>query len=209
MAKSPAKKPAAKTTFDPFAKVASSKAKSSSLAVIQTKGQTASAVDQYADLHAQIKLLEGQQEGFKDEILGEAKSAFAERLFDGQSGNLKVLGTNESVTFITQNSGSGLNASDLEILTEKFGKKTVAALTEPDLGSLKFKPDFIGSAENQKRLFETLARTFNQDELAEMFQPITHKVKSTVIESAVEHVKSAEELADLYTALKLKAYIKV
>jgi len=195
--------------FNPLESVAASKASKSSLASHQTKGSVAASVDQYASLHGQIKLLEGQQEKFKNEVVAEAKSAFAKRVFDGMTGNLKILGNDESVTFITQNSGSGLTGEDLETIATEFGKKAVAALTEADLGSLKFKSDFISSSDNQKRMFDALAKAFSSDELAEMFQPITHKVKATAIESAVIHVKSADELADLYTALKLKAYIKV
>jgi len=204
-----AKKTEQKTEdFNPF-KIKKSSAGKSSLAAHQTKGATAEAVDEYHRLQSEIKMLEGQQEAFKHEVLDEAKAVFATRLFDGQKGNIKILGKTESVTFITQNSGSMLTEEDLAIAAEKFSKKTIAALTEPDLGSLKFNPEFIGSESMQKRLFEALGKTFNKAELEEMFLPIGHKVKSDTVEQAVKYVKSASELADLYQTLKLKAYIKV
>jgi hypothetical protein len=196
------------TGFDPTKNIATTKASSkSTLAAHQAKGVVADSVDQYVKLHAQIKLLEGQQDKFKDAVLIEAKKTFANRVFDGTTGNLKILGNAESVTFITQNSGSNLLESDLEVIAT-FGKKAVESLTEPDLSNLKFKPDFISESKNRKRLFDALAKEFSSDELTDMFQPLAHKVTATAIESAVIHVKTADELADLYAALKLKAYIK-
>ena len=208
MAKAP-KKEKEKKEFNPLNNFAASKAKPSALASVQTKGSIASSIDQYVDMQKQIKRLENEQEKFKDEVVSEAKIVFAKRVFDGISGNLKLLGNEETLTFITQNSGSSLTSAEVAIIAEKFGKKAAADLTESDLSTLKFKPDFIASEANQKRIFAALNKVFNEEELAEMFQPISSKAKSTAIESAVNHVDSADDLANLYTALKLKAYIKV
>jgi hypothetical protein len=211
MAKSTKSKEKESKSFNPFDNAAEEpkKTSKSSLASHQAKGVVASAVDQYAELAAQIKNLEGKQDGFKDTVLGEVKMVFAKRVFDGITGNLKILGNDESVTFITQNSGSGLSKSEIKEIAAEFGKKAADSLTEEDLASLKFKPDFIASADNQKRMYAALAKEFSSEELAGMFQPTMFKVTATAIESAVVHVKSADELKKLYTALKLKAYIKV
>jgi hypothetical protein len=204
-----AKKPEAKQAdFNPF-KVKKTSTSKSSLASHQTKGATAEAVDEYHRLQSEIKMLEGQQEAYKNTVLSESRAVFAERQMNGEAGNLKILGKSESVTFITQNSGSQLVEEDLNLIEEKFGKKTVNALVEPDLGSLRFNPAFIGNETTQKRLFDALAKAFSQDELETMFLPIAHKVKADTVTEAVKYVKSADQLADLYTALKLKSYIKV
>lgn len=204
-----AKKTETKTTdFNPF-KVKKNSSSKSSLASHQAKGTIAEAVDEYHRVQSEIKLLEGQQETCKNTVLAEARSVFAERQINGEQGNLKILGKEESVTFITQNSGSQLSEEDLNLIEEKFGKKTLNALTEPDLASLKFNPSFIGNETTQKRLFDALAKTFSKDELENMFQPIAHKVKADTVTEAVKYVKSADQLADLYTALKLKSYIKI
>lgn len=208
MAKAPAKKAEKNEGFDPFKVKKTSKSKSE-LASFQLKGPQAKAVDEYAKIHKEIKLLEGKQESFKNTVVSEAKAQFAKRHIDGQSGNLKILGESDSVTFIAQNAGSMLTAEDLEVISEKFGEKTMAALTETDYGSLKFQGDFIKSESNQKKLFEVLSKGFKKEELEQMFLPIASKVVDNVIDEAVKHVKTADSLADLYTALKIKAYIKV
>jgi hypothetical protein len=167
------------------------------------------AIDQYVQLIREIKNLESQSDTCKDSILSEAKSQFAKRQMSGKAGNFKMLGNDETLTFICQNAGSTLKDENYQELVDFAGKKAAENLLESDVSSLKFNPDFIKQKENQDRIFAALAKAFSQDELAEMFLPVGYKPVDNVIEKATDYAKNADQLEKIYTLLKLKAYIKV
>jgi len=199
-----------KSSFDPFANVASSKGKkagSSTLGSVAGTGVGAE-IDNFVKAARQIKDLESEKSASKDTVMIFANQEFAKRQRAGQSGNFRIEGNSESVTFIAQAKGSALAGDTMGVLKEKWGIEVVAAVTEVDLSSLKFNPEIIGNAELQQKIFAALENALTKEVRANLFLPVTYKVKTDVLDVAPTVTKTATELAQLYSDLKLTSYIR-
>lgn len=197
---------AKKAKVNPF-KVAKKATKKSSktMAEVTAPKTLSAAVDDYCDLHRRIKSLEAERETCKNELQAFGRTAYAERVKAGRSGNFKIMGDSSSVTYITQSRGSNIDQERYDELEEKYSAEILENCLHADISTVRIDPEVY--AEHQDTINAAIA-ALGKKIGAELFVGMAYKAVPDILEVMPDQVESAEEFEELAKDLKLVTQLR-
>ena len=198
----------AKKVIDPFTVIegTAKKTSKSGLKDVTVPKKLVAAIDDYARIHAEIKSLEGEKEQCRNEIEPFAKEKYAERLFEGTSGNFKLSGEKSVVSFITMAKSKNIGQTQYEELEQTWGSEVVETCLKKDIGTVKFDSEVY---EAHKELINKTIAALGEKIGAPLFVGMAYKVPKNILEIVASQVESAEDLKQLLAKLEITTQIRV
>ena len=165
----------------------------------------AEAIDLFREAQEQAKHFEGEATIHKDKIVQYCRKEYARRLLAGKAKSFKVLGDEAMVAYIVMDSSSGMTEEDAAYLAEKWGETAADDLLTRDHRSIRFDEKVLEA--NYDEVVNAL-QSLDPDILDHLFKPMLMKTKPDIAHLAKKYAKTADELEELLSDLKVKHYIK-
>lgn len=204
MAKSPAKKPAAKRK-DPFKTRKSRAEVSKESDTLTPPSEIAQAIDAFRDCQEQARHFEGEATIHKNQVLDFSEGEYVKRLMGGLGKSFKVLGEESMITYVVMDASAGLADEDVEVFRERWGDKAADELIQKDFNSIRFDGDVLEA--HYDKVVEALG-ALPEEVVETLFKPMLMKARPGAAETAKKHTKNAKELRELLKMLKIRNYIK-
>jgi len=195
-----------KKKVDPF-KTRKTKTETSRAApdTVTPPQEVAKSIDAFRECQDQAKHFEGEATVHKDKIISWAQPEYAKRLLNGMDESFKVMGHETMVTYIVQDSSAGLTEEEVTEFANRWGEEASEALITRDLRSIRFDPDVLEA--NYEQVVDAL-QVLPAEVLDNLFKPMLMKAVPGAVEKGKRFAKTAGDLQELMTQLKIKNYIR-
>jgi len=200
-----AEKPEKVAKVDPFKTKKTKTPTTEGNDTVTPPAKVAQAIDAFREAQDQAKHFEGEATIHKDLIIDYAQGEYAKRLLGGLQKSFKILGEETMVTYIVQDSSSGLTEEDAAEFRERWGEKATEELIVRDFASIKFDAEVLEA--NYDAVVNALQK-LPADVLENLFKPMLMRAAPGAIEKAKAYAKTPEDLRELMKQLKIKNYIK-
>lgn len=172
---------------------------------LQTPEDIAASIDTYVKIQKQIKELERQALEQKSSIASYSREVLACRISQNEKGSFRLQGNEEAITFIMQDSGSGIGKKEYNEFLAAWGEEIAKATLETDIASIKFDPETL--RDNLSLVLKAIG-TLPPEIQKNLFKPTVKKVKRGITEILPQLVTENEVgklLSDLRYTTKIQS----
>lgn len=201
----PAAKKKATKRVDPFKVKKSGTSSSKSLEALVPPENIKVLIDEYREAADNAKKYDGEKKALAAQIKPWALEKAAERRMKGINSNFNICGEHTTCQFQMQEKVSGIDEDYLASFTDQYSEKVADAVFKKDFGSIRLDGKYL--EEHYDEIIEKLMGALG-DHMQHLFKPATFGLTEDGLEKAKKFAKSPEELAELFSAMKVTSFIK-